>query len=93
MPTAEEFRLELHRMMLEAIRSGNEFAEINAGDLHRRVGGYPGPNHRMPVCCEVMRTAVAADYGDVIVASPPAGSGATLTIRYHIPRPESVEIE
>jgi len=39
MPTAEQFKLELHRMMLEAMKQGRENAEINAGELHRRVGG------------------------------------------------------
>lgn len=92
MPTAEDFRLELHRMMLEAVKEGREFAEINAGDLHRRVGDYPGRNHRMPVCCEVMRGALAPDAGDIIREQPPSGLGASLTIRYVLPRPEPVPL-
>jgi hypothetical protein len=31
MPTADEFKTELHRMMLEAIRAGKETVDINAG--------------------------------------------------------------
>jgi 5-methylcytosine-specific restriction protein A len=54
MASAEDFKDELHRMMLEAMKAGKEFVEINAGELHRRVGDYPGRNHRMPICCEVM---------------------------------------
>ena len=42
MPSAEDFKLELHRMMLEAMRSEKESVEIDAGELHRRVGHYPG---------------------------------------------------
>ena len=29
---------------------------IQAGKLHRIVGGYPGQNHRMPMCCSIMRS-------------------------------------
>ena len=87
MPTAEVFRLELHRMMLEAMQEGREFAEINAGELHKRVGDYPGRNHRMPVCCEVMWAALAPDAGDTIVVEPPSGQGASLTVRYVLPSP------
>lgn len=86
MPTAEDFKLELHRMMLEAIKEGRESVEIVAGDLHRRVGEFPGRNHRMPVCCAVMRGALAEDAGDVILRQPASGQGATLTIRYVLPR-------
>lgn len=86
MPTAEEFKNELHRMMLEATSAGEESVEVNAGHLHRRVGGYPGRNHRMPVCCQVMRAALAPDAGDVILQEPAGGQGASLTVRYVLPR-------
>jgi hypothetical protein len=87
MPTADDFRMEMYRMMSEAVHDSRETAEINAGDLHRRVGDYPGRNHRMPVCCEVMRGAFSPDAGDVILEEPPSGHGASLTIRYVLPRP------
>jgi 5-methylcytosine-specific restriction protein A len=87
MPTSEDFKLELHRIMLEAMKEGKKFAEINAGKLHRQVGDYPGRNHRMPVCCQIMRAALAPDVGDVILDEPPSGRGARLTIRYVLPRP------
>lgn len=86
MPTTEDFKLELHRMMLEAVKNGEESIEIRAGDLHRRVGEYPGKDHRMPVCCKVMLDAFAPDEGDVMVQKPPSGQGASLTIRYVLPR-------
>jgi len=82
--------MELHRMMSESIRQGRATAEINARDLHRRVGDYPGPDHRMPMCCGVMRDAFAPDVGDAIVEEPPSGQGASLTIRCVLPRPEPV---
>jgi hypothetical protein len=87
MPTADDFRMEMYRMMNEAVHKGRETVEITAGELHKRVGDYPGRNHRMPVCCEVMRGASAPDAGDVIVEQPPSGQGASLTIRYVLPRP------
>lgn len=87
MPNADDFRNELHRLMLEAMKAGETFAEIKAGALHRRVGDYPGTNHRMPVCCGVMRKAFSAHSGDIVVAEPPKGQGASLTIRYVLPRP------
>jgi hypothetical protein len=57
---------------------------INAGDLHREVGGYPGPSHKMPVCCRAMRSAM--ENGDRVIESPPSGNGASLTIEYRLPR-------
>ena len=63
-----------------------DYLEVNSGDLHREVGGYPGKHHRMPACCQAMYKVMAA--GDTIVASPPKGKGASLTIRYRLPRPK-----
>ena len=85
MPTAEDFRREIHRMMLEAQNAGKELVLINAGQLHRGVGGYPGTNHRMPNCCQVMR-AQMLDSADFVLDAPPSGVGASLTIGYHLPR-------
>jgi 5-methylcytosine-specific restriction protein A len=87
MPTAADFRMEMYRMMNEAMHEGWGTVEINAGELHRRVGGYPGPNHRMPACCGVMRGAFSPDAGDVILEEPLSGMGATLTIRFVLPLP------
>ena len=60
MPTAEDFRHELFRILEAAKNSGSEFVEINAGALHRRLGGYPGIDSRMPDCCEVMKAQLRA---------------------------------
>ncbi len=67
-----------------AEKSRRPYVDIVSGDLHREVGGYPGPDHRMPVCCSVMQRHVRP--GDHIVDAPPKGKGATLTIRYRLPR-------
>jgi hypothetical protein len=41
MPTSEDFKTKLYRMTNEALFQGKTTAEINAGDLHRRLVGYP----------------------------------------------------
>jgi sarcosine oxidase delta subunit len=81
-PRAPDFRAALRRAFEQA--RGQPFVDVNAGDLHRQVGGYPGPNQRMPNCCSVMRQAMQE--GDTIRATPPKGAGASLTIRYRLPR-------
>lgn len=42
--TASDFQAALDSIFRHA--KGN-FVDVKAGDLHRLVGGYPGPNHRM----------------------------------------------
>jgi 5-methylcytosine-specific restriction protein A len=84
-PRTEDFRQVLQRSLDDAQRQGKEFLIVTAGDLHRRVGGYPGPNHRMPACCGAMRSLMRD--GDQRVAGPDKGNGASLSIRYHLPRP------
>lgn len=58
-----------------------EFIDLNSGLIHREVGGYPGRKHRMPICCDVMKSFMKED--DEILSSPPKGNGASLTIRYY----------
>ncbi len=53
--------------------------------LHRMLGsGIQEPNHRMPVCCNVMMQEMREK--DEILCQPTKGKGAKLTIRYHLPR-------
>jgi hypothetical protein len=85
LPTSDEFRQELDRAFQDTRLQGRTYLDVNAGDLHRRLGGYPGPNNRMPACVNVMRQAMQD--GDVILSEPPKGAGASLTLRYQIPRP------
>ena len=86
MPDADDFKRELYAVFYEAFKADKAAIQLSAGDLHRRVGGYPGADHRMPVCCGVMRDAMDVDAGDLIVNSPPSGDGATLVVRYVLPR-------
>ena len=76
--TASDFRGELLSILDEAGRLSCSFVGVMAGDLHRRVGGYPGPEHRMPVCCAAMRSIMGP--ADQILTQPPSGNGASLLI-------------
>ena len=80
----ETFRKVLQRVFAEAKGS---FVDVTSGDLHRLVGGYPGKHHNLPTCCNVMTSAMQS--GDIVLAKPPKGRGATLTIRYVLPRSSS----
>ena len=82
MPNREDFQDELAARMAEAIDDGRTSFEVSAGQIHVAVGGYPGANHRMPMCCSVMREEMRE--GDFIVTEPPSGQGASLTIRYQV---------
>jgi 5-methylcytosine-specific restriction protein A len=79
-----DFQEELDRAFIKAHSMGRTNININSGELHKKVGGYPGRNHRMPLCCEVMKKNMKK--GDQILSQPPKGKGASLTIRYKLPR-------
>jgi len=78
------FRRALEQEFKEALARDSSSVRIRSGGLHRKVGGYPGRHHRMPMCCAVMRSMMSAS--DVVVSSPPRGSGATLIVLYKLPR-------
>lgn len=84
MTAAEAFRAELKARLNCGAAAGASFVDVISGDLHRAVGGYPGQNHRMPTCCEVMYAEMEAR--DQILSAPPNGKGATVSIRYHLLR-------
>ena len=84
LPDARDFEAEIRRRWVSAGRTGASSADIAAGELHKSLGGYPGPNHRMPNCCQVMKRLMQPD--DMILCAPPKGAGASLEIRYRIPR-------
>lgn len=70
-PTAGVFRRALEEEFRLTTSLGRQCVEVNAGGLHRKVGGYPGHNHRMPVVCGVMYRAMQE--GDEILSRPPQG--------------------
>ncbi len=79
-----DFRAALKSAFEEAERQNLSEIEIDAGELHRKVGGYPGPHHRMPSCCDAIRAEIRL--GDLVVHSPPKGKGASLRVRFKLPR-------
>lgn len=84
-PTAainiDTFRSALRKKFSE---SGGDSVVVTSRELHVLVGGYPSRNHRMPTCCRAMREAKQS--GDEEIDGPQKGNGATLTIRYLLPR-------
>jgi len=78
----QSFEIVLDRMINKARQNGLLSIDINAGEIHRSAGHYPGVNHRMPVCCAVMRSRMQSE--DHIIYAPPKGNGARLTVRYRI---------
>jgi 5-methylcytosine-specific restriction protein A len=78
------FRSMLLSLLDEAGRLGFSYVGITAGALHRRVGGYPGSGHRIPVCSAAMRRVMGPS--DRIVEPPPSGNGASLLIQFALPR-------
>jgi hypothetical protein len=84
MPKKQDFEKELNRQLGVAQAQGKSHIDINSGELHRDVGGYPGRDHRMPICCDVMTNEMKGT--DRILNQPKKGRGAGLTIRYLLPR-------
>jgi 5-methylcytosine-specific restriction protein A len=80
----DDFVRALDRIFRDRTEAGAPAVEVISGELHRKVGGYPGKGHAMPTCCDVMREAMR--FGDEVVATPERGKGATLRIRYALPR-------
>jgi 5-methylcytosine-specific restriction protein A len=85
-PTIEMFRKQLRHILFEATSQGRTNLIMKAGELHQKIGGYPGSNHRMPVCCNAMYEAMLE--GDRVIAAPPKRKGASLAIEYRLPRPQ-----
>ena len=85
--TPTDFAAALQRRFQEAHKVGRRWLYVTASDRHREAGGYPASdgNHRMPLCDRVMRESMSD--GDSVLCEPPSGTGATLTIRYLLPRP------
>ena len=84
MVNAEQFRTVLNRWLEDVQKARQPFLELTAGELHRAIGGYPGSHHQIRNCCSVMKSEMRS--GDEIIEAPPSGEGASLKIRYSLPR-------
>lgn len=88
MPSTDDFRSELAAQIERATKQGRPHIEINAGELHRKIGGYPPKEHQshaMPTCCNVMRDEMRRGNAEVIHETD-SGQAPALTIRYSLPR-------
>ena len=88
MPNTEDFRAELTAQIKRAAEQGRPHIEVNAGELHRSIGGYPpkvGQTHAMPSCCNVMRQEYAKGKAEIVYETE-SGQAPALTIRYYLPR-------
>jgi hypothetical protein len=81
-PTAWDFQNQLMAILNGARQSGQPYIDVESDNLHQQVGGYAKSNHKMPVCCEVMRRMMR--FGDSILSETASGQGGTLTIRYTV---------
>jgi 5-methylcytosine-specific restriction protein A len=84
MPTAPDFESALRNSFIQAQQRGEPYIDVRAGDLHKSLGGYPGRNHRMSTCSEVMWRLFRSS--DTVLHSPPKRHGASLNLRYNLPR-------
>lgn len=81
-PNTEDFKKEMAFQIAEARTNGLPFVELIAGDIHRKLGGYPNNGkHQMPSCCKAMRDTMRP--GDKIIYEPPQGKGPSLRIKYY----------
>ncbi len=81
---ADEIRSTLRMRFAEAVERGDNYIEINSGELGRALEIYPSPN-RMPNLCRVMRDEMGAR--DAITSDTREGyDGPRLSIRYSLPR-------
>jgi 5-methylcytosine-specific restriction protein A len=81
-PTAWDFQNQLMAILNGARQSGQSYIDVESGKLHQQVGGYANSNHKMPVCCEVMKKMMR--FGDSVVSETANGQDSTLTIRYTV---------
>lgn len=79
-----DFQVAIRKMFADAVDEGQAHLDVHAGKLHTKVGGYPGPGHSMPSCCDVMYAEM--NPGDEVLKAPPKKRGANVVIRYRLPR-------
>jgi len=84
MPTKEDFQVELRTRLRKAEATGAKAIKVDSRVLHMALGGYPGHNHQMSSCHQVMREEMRP--GDEMLQDPPWGRGATMITRYLLPR-------
>jgi hypothetical protein len=82
MVSTDHFRRGLLAQMARATIAGQIDILINCGQLYRSLGGYPGSNHGMPLCCDAMQAEFKL--GDIMILDRAHGVG--MTVRYLLTR-------
>ncbi len=82
MVSIDHFRQELLAQIGRASKSGAANVLINAPSLYKSLGGYPGSDHGMPLCCDAMEQEIKA--GDLLLVD--RANQAGMTVRYLLPR-------
>ena len=82
MPNKQDFLTEIQCIINEAKGRGVTYIDINSGDVHRHLGGYPGKNHAMATCCDALYESMKTR--DEVISAPPSGKGASVTIRFYL---------
>lgn len=83
-PTQDDFLQEASAQISRAGHQRRAHVEINAGELHRVLSGYPTHSHRMASACAALRSLIRE--GDQVIAEPQSGFGASYTVRFALPR-------
>ena len=77
---AWDYRNQLTVILNTAKQSGESFIDVESGNLHDRVGGHQNSNHKLAICCDVMRRMMRP--GDSILMEPTNGDAGNLRVRY-----------
>lgn len=85
--TAADFYHALYRRFDAAAAAGEPDLVVSAGDLHKSLKAA----NRLSLCCNCMYDT--QNIGDSIVNVPSGGVGATLSIRYVLPREKGLLLE
>lgn len=81
MVSTDYFRRGLRAQFARARAQGQTNIRVNAGELHRLLGGYPSSDHGMQTCRNAMQAELQP--GDDLIVEK---GGAGLTICYQLPR-------
>jgi hypothetical protein len=82
-PGEGDFRAALRKRLETAGKNDAPHCDVQAGNLHHEVGGYPNSDELIQTCCEVMRQEMRDR--DRILEAPGSGVGTLLLVRYMLP--------